>query len=78
METTNIQERKLELIQWVSVIDDVSLLDRLTDLKDQSTTDWWDEISDNEKQSISTGLADADAGNVRPHSEARAIYEKWS
>ena len=78
METTNIQERKLELIQWVSVIDDVALLDRLTDLKDESTTDWWDEISDSEKQSISKGLADADAGNVRPHSEARAIYEKWS
>ena len=78
METTNIQERKLELIQWVSVIDDVSLLDKLTNLRDQSTSDWWDEISDSEKESISKGLADADAGNVRPHSEARAIYEKWS
>lgn len=77
METTNIQERKLELIQWVTVIDDESLLDRLTYLKDQSSSDWWDEISDNEKQSISKGLADADAGNVKPHSEARAIYEKW-
>ena len=78
METTNIQERKLELIQWVSVIDDVSLLDKLTNLRDQSISDWWDEISDSERESISKGLADADAGNVRPHSEARAIYEKWS
>jgi len=76
MATTNIQERKLELIQWLSVIDDVSLLDKLSELKEQSTRDWWDEISDAEKESISKGIGDADAGRLRPHSEARAIYEK--
>ena len=76
MATTNIQERKLELIQWLSVIEDVSLLDKVAELKEQSTSDWWDEISDVEKGSISKGLEDADAGRLKPHSEARAIYEK--
>jgi len=76
MATTNIQKRKLELIQWLSVIDDVSLLDKLSELKEQSTRDWWNEISDAEKESISRGIEDADAGRLKPHSEARAIYEK--
>ena len=76
MAATNIQERKLELIQWLSVIEDVSLLDKLSELKEQSTRDWWDEISDAERESISKGLEDADAGRLKPHSEARAIYEK--
>lgn len=76
MGTTNIQERKLELIQWLSVIEDVSLLDKLAELKEQSTRDWWDEISDAEKESISKGLEDANAGRLKPHSKARAIYEK--
>lgn len=53
MATTDIQERKLELIQWLSVIEDLSLLDKLAELKEQSTRDWWDEISDAEKESIS-------------------------
>ncbi|HLA96158.1 MAG TPA: hypothetical protein VK612_10585 [Pyrinomonadaceae bacterium] len=76
MATINMQERKLELIQWLSVIEDVSLLDKVAELKEQSTSDWWDEISDVEKGSISQGLEDADAGRLKPHSEARAIYEK--
>ena len=76
MTMTNIQERKLELIQWLSVIEDTSLLDKIAELKDQSSRDWWDEISDAEKESISKGLKDAAAGKLKPHSEARAIYEK--
>jgi predicted transcriptional regulator len=76
MTTPDIQARKLELIQWLSVIEDVSLLEKLAELKEQSARDWWDEISDAEKESISRGLEDANAGRLNAHSEARAIYEK--
>jgi len=77
MASANIQERKLELIRWLSVIDDVSLIEKLVELKEQTTHDWWDEISDAERASISRGLGDADASRVKPHSEARAVYEEW-
>lgn len=73
---TDIQELKLELIQWLSVLDDASLLDKVSELKDRSMHDWWDEISDAEKQSIANGLGDADADRLKPHSEARKIYEE--
>jgi len=76
MSIASIQERKLELIQWLSVIEDASLLDKIAELKDQSSLDWWDRISDAEKESISKGLEDAEAGRLKPHSEARAIYDK--
>ena len=68
----------MELIQWLSLIDDVSLLDKVSNLKEQSSRDWWDEIPDAEKESISQGLKDAEAGKFKPHSDARAIYEKRS
>ena len=74
---TDLQERKIELIQWLSVIDDVKLLEKIVDLKEQSSGDWWNEISETEKDSIDGGLADADSGKLKPHSEARSIYEKW-
>ncbi len=74
---TNLQERKIELIQWLSVIDDVGLLEKIADLKDQSVRDWWDEISAAERDSLDKGIADADSGKLKPHSEARSIYEKW-
>ena len=75
---TNLQERKIELIQWLSLIDDDKLLEKIVDLKKQNSVDWWNEISEAEKDSIDRGLADADLGKLKPHSEARSIYEKWS
>jgi hypothetical protein len=74
---TNLQERKIELIQWLSVIDDVKLLEKIVDLKEQNSGDWWHEISEEEKDSIDRGLANADSGKLKPHSEARSMYEKW-
>ena len=74
---SNMQERKIEFIQWLSVIDDAKLLEKIVDLKEQNSSDWWNEISEPERDSIDRGLADPDSGKLRPHSEARSIYEKW-
>ncbi|HMO80937.1 MAG TPA: hypothetical protein PKD24_09105 [Pyrinomonadaceae bacterium] len=77
MSSTNNQERKLELIQWLSVTDDVSLIEEVAKVRDESVSDWWHEISGAEKESIAIVINDADSGHLRPHSEARAKYEKW-
>lgn len=77
MATGNIQERKLELIQWLSVIDDAVLIEKVAKLRDESVSDWWNEISEAEKESIAKGIEQAEAGRLRPHSDARAKYEKW-
>ncbi len=77
MATANIQEKKLELIQWLSVVDDVSLIEKVAKLRDESVSDWWNEISEAEKESIANGINEADAGVLKPHSDARAKYEKW-
>ena len=46
-------------------------------LRKNETTDWWNSISENEKESIELGLKDAEAGLLNPHSKARELYEKW-
>ncbi len=73
----NIQSKKLELIQWLSTLEDLSVLNKILDLKKQETKDWWKLISDEEKQSIENGLEDADAGKLNSHSKARQFYDKW-
>ena len=35
------------------------------------------EISKAERESIQKGIIDADNGKLKPHSEARKVYEKW-
>lgn len=73
-----IQNKKLELIQWLSTIEDLKFLEKISDLiSSEKKKDWWDEISDAEKEAIEKGIAQADAGNLNPHSKAREIYESW-
>ncbi len=73
----NINSKKLELIQWLSTIEDLSVLNKIIDLKKQENKDWWISISENEKQSIEKGLQDAEAGKLNSHSKAKKIYDKW-
>jgi len=73
----NLQNTKIELIQWLTTLDDKSLIQKILDLRKSETKDWWNEISDLEKESIEKGLSDADNGKLNSHSEARKTYEKW-
>lgn len=73
----NLSNRKIELIQWLSTIEDPSIIDKIMDLIQKENKDWWVSISENEKESIEAGLNDADSGKLNTHSKARKLYEKW-
>ena len=73
----NIQNIKIELIQWLTTLDDSSLIQKILDLRKNQTKDWWTETSEAERISIEKGISDADNGKLNSHSEARKIYEKW-
>ena len=72
-----IQNKKLELIQWLSTIEDLNFLEKISEfISRENKKDWADQISDTERQSIEKGIAQADAGKLNPHSKAREIYRK--
>jgi thiamine pyrophosphate-dependent acetolactate synthase large subunit-like protein len=73
----DIQNKKLELIQWLSTLNDETLIDKLLKLRESEKSDWWDELSMEEKQSIEKGIEEADDKKLKPHSEAKKIYGKW-
>jgi hypothetical protein len=73
----NIQNTKIELIQWLTFLDDKSLLQKIIDLRNKQTKDWWNNISESEKDSIEKGISDSKSGKLNSHSEARKVYEKW-
>ncbi len=73
----NLQNKKLELIQWLSTLEDSTLIEKIMELRKLESKDWWNSISENEKQSIEKGLQDAEEGKLNPHTSARKLYEKW-
>jgi len=79
MDTTNkTYLLKLNLITWITAIQDIETLSFLEHLQQQQIeSSWWNDISDYERQSISKGLLEAENGNTIPHFEVKKLYEKW-
>jgi hypothetical protein len=76
----NLQAKKLELVQLIINTKKPLTLRKVEDvLKGEKESDWWDEISDAERQSIEKGLAEADRGELIPHEtvmkEVKAKYK---
>ena len=73
----NIQNKKIELIQWLSTLNDESIIEKVMKLRENEKTDWWKEISKEERKSIEKGIQDADSGKLKIYSGAKKLYEKW-
>ena len=74
----NVEKEKLKIIKWVTGLKDNTAIERLKILREKpKKTDWWDEITDEERAAIDKGLEDIKAGRIKPHREAKKLYEKW-
>ena len=73
----SLHAKKLELIQWLSTVDNPGIIEKILAIRNNEKEDWWKSLSALEKESIEKGLKDADAGNLNDHDQARKIYGKW-
>jgi hypothetical protein len=71
-----LEALKLELIEWLTHLDDDDTISYLKIVKDSSETgsDWWQELSEEQKGGIERGLHDIDAGRVTPHDQVKREY----
>jgi hypothetical protein len=74
-----IKKDKLNLIEWISKIEDPSIIYQIKKIKDSSAQSFKqsDNLSKDEKDSILRGLKDFENNNTHPHNKARKIYEKY-
>lgn len=74
---TSILDKKIELIQWLSSLEDKSVIEKLILFRKEISDDWWESISSDEKASIEQGIEDSNNNDLKPHSSAKELYEKW-
>lgn len=66
---------RLELIQWLSQLEDKGLLASLLRFKQANeATDWYDALTDEQKAAIAEGEADIKAGRVKSSEE---VWKKY-
>lgn len=76
----DIGTKKLELIEWLVKLNDISLIDYLDTLKDSelSGKDWWEDLSSEQIESINRGIKDIDEDRIHSHESVMKKYEKYS
>ena len=62
----DIQAEKIELTQLLLQTEDVTIIKKVKAIFKKEQKDWWDELTEEQKESINEGLKDADEGRVVP------------
>jgi hypothetical protein len=67
---------KLELIEWLTKLNDNETIEYLKIVKDSKSNynDWWDDLSDLQKQGIERGLNDIKNGRTISHDDVKSRY----
>ena len=67
---------KLELIEWLTKLDDKDTIDYLKVVKDSSSEkkDWWHSLSEDQKLGIKKGLKDIEEGRIIDHEDVKKKY----
>ena len=69
----NLETRKLNIISWISRLEDESIIERIEKLRSYGE-DWWEMIDENEKANIKKGILQADNGEVKTTEEVFSKY----
>ncbi len=67
---------KLELIEWLTKLNDDETLKYLKIVKDSKSEDhdWWTDLTDEQIQGIQRGLKDIDEGRIVSHNDVKKKY----
>jgi len=67
---------KLELIEWLTKLQDTNTIEYLKIVKDSriSGNDWWNDLTEGQKTAIERGLEEIKEGKVVAHEEVVKKY----
>lgn len=67
---------KLELIRWLSQLEDLKTIEYLKIVKDsqENEDDWWNALTDSQQAGIERGLNDIRNGRTIAHEDVREKY----
>ncbi len=67
---------KLDLINWLTKLEDLETIEYLKVIKEAKTSDhdWWDDLSDEQKKGIERGFRDVENGRLVAHEDVMKKY----
>jgi len=73
----NIQAEKLEIMKMILETDNPGILESIKNIfKKETQSDFWETLTEKQKQEIKEGLKEADAGEVVEYEDFMQKYRK--
>lgn len=70
----NMQNAKLELIQWLTTLEDSEIIKRILELRKHETDDFWDELNTTTKKEIELADEEIKQGKTVDYDKFIAKY----
>jgi hypothetical protein len=70
----DIQSQKLQLIEWLAGVKDVSIIKAFWELKERKEEDWWAQLTKEQQEDIEVGLEDLESGRKKSFSDVIDKY----
>ncbi|MEG2102155.1 hypothetical protein [Flavobacterium sp. FlaQc-28] len=73
----DLEARKYQFIQELVKVEDESVLEKLELVLKANQNDWFEDLSESEKNEIQIGLDQAEKGEVVSHEDVMKRFSKW-
>jgi len=70
----DVQTEKLQLIEWLTGINDLSIIEDLKAFRSQKESDWWESLTQDQREDIEAGLTDLEAGRKTDFEQVMKKY----
>jgi hypothetical protein len=71
----DIQTEKLDLITWLTQLNDESVINEIKALRKERQEDWWDMLRKDQREDIEEGLEDLRLGRKKSAAQILAKYK---
>jgi hypothetical protein len=70
----DIAVKKIELIEWLSRLQDEKLIKKVEGLRKESEADWWNSLTADQQEDIEAGIADLETGRKKDFKKVLSKY----
>jgi hypothetical protein len=70
----NIAVKKIELIEWITRLEDEKLIKKIESLRKEAEADWWDTLTAEQQEDIEAGIVDLELGRKKDLKKVLAKY----
>ena len=76
-EVMDIQAEKYSLIEYITQIKDIRLIEKLKQFVEATENDFWNDLTEDQRQELKQGMKELDNGQKHDYEKVMSKHRKW-